>query len=124
MKASATSRQTEQVFRGWTREPLLESLHRNGTAFEEAIHSAVFTMAQSAALGLKVPGGRCKNLLVRGIKKACSAFSSSPGPMRPSTIPRDKLYGVNSVRGRDNLSVSTQTVGHYPAFIQAFAQVK
>ncbi len=40
------------------------------------------------------------------------------------SIPCSKYYGVNSVRGKDNLSVSTQTVGHYPAFIQAFAQVK
>ncbi|WP_342131049.1 aspartate ammonia-lyase [Hydrogenophaga sp. OTU3427] len=40
------------------------------------------------------------------------------------TIPRDKLYGVNSVRGRDNLSVSTQTVGHHAEFVKAFAHVK
>lgn len=39
-------------------------------------------------------------------------------------IPCDRLYGVNSVRGLDNLAVSTQTVGHYGAFIRAFAQVK
>lgn len=40
------------------------------------------------------------------------------------SIPCSKYYGVNSVRGKDNLSVSTQTVGHYPDFIKAFAQVK
>ncbi|MDM0029229.1 aspartate ammonia-lyase [Variovorax saccharolyticus] len=40
------------------------------------------------------------------------------------SIPRDKLYGVNSVRGLDNLTVSTQTVGHYPEFVKAFAHVK
>ncbi|MEJ8855113.1 aspartate ammonia-lyase [Variovorax robiniae] len=40
------------------------------------------------------------------------------------SIPRDKLYGVNSVRGQDNLTVSTQTVGHYAEFVKAFAQVK
>lgn len=39
-------------------------------------------------------------------------------------IPIGKLYGVNSVRGHDNLTVSTQTVAHYPEFVKAFAQVK
>jgi len=39
-------------------------------------------------------------------------------------IPPDKLYGINSVRGRDNLLVSTQSVGHYAEFVKAFAQVK
>ena len=39
-------------------------------------------------------------------------------------IPSDKLYGVNSVRGQENLSVSTQSIAHYPAFVKAFAQVK
>ena len=39
-------------------------------------------------------------------------------------IPPGKLYGVHSVRGRDNLAVSTQTVGHYEEFIRAFAHVK
>lgn len=40
------------------------------------------------------------------------------------TIPAEKLYGVNSVRGMANLSVSSQTVGHYAAFVNAFAYVK
>jgi aspartate ammonia-lyase len=40
------------------------------------------------------------------------------------TIPGDKLYGVNTVRGVDNLTVSTLTVAHYPEFRDAFAQVK
>lgn len=40
------------------------------------------------------------------------------------TIAGDKLFGVNSVRGLDNLSVSTQTVGHYAEFIKGFAHVK
>lgn len=79
MNASATSRQTEQVFRGWTRDALLEYLHRNGIAFEEAIHSAVFTMPQSAALGLKLPGSRCKNLLVRD-QKGAQRFLVVTGP--------------------------------------------
>ncbi|WP_328804832.1 aspartate ammonia-lyase [Pseudomonas sp. S60] len=39
-------------------------------------------------------------------------------------IPADKLYGVNSVRGFDNLRVSPLTVAHYPAFRDAFAQCK
>lgn len=39
-------------------------------------------------------------------------------------IPGDKLYGVNSVRGMENLSVSSQTVGHYAEFVKAFAYVK
>ncbi|MCO8170298.1 aspartate ammonia-lyase [Pseudomonas sp. 21LCFQ02] len=39
-------------------------------------------------------------------------------------IPADKLYGVNSVRGFDNLSISPLTVAHYPAFRDAFAQCK
>ncbi|WP_336692280.1 aspartate ammonia-lyase [Delftia acidovorans] len=39
-------------------------------------------------------------------------------------IPCGKLYGVQSVRGMDNLTVSTQTVGHYEEFIRAFAHVK
>ncbi|WP_109476104.1 aspartate ammonia-lyase [Paraburkholderia sp. C35] len=40
------------------------------------------------------------------------------------TIPGDKLYGVNTVRGVDNLTVSPLTIAHYPAFRDAFAQVK
>ncbi|WP_017905959.1 aspartate ammonia-lyase [Pseudomonas asplenii] len=40
------------------------------------------------------------------------------------SIPGDKLYGVNSVRGLQNLTVSPLTVAHYPAFRDAFAQCK
>lgn len=40
------------------------------------------------------------------------------------TIPGDKLYGVNTVRGVDNLTVSPLTVAHYPEFRDAFAQCK
>ena len=40
------------------------------------------------------------------------------------SIPTGKLYGVNTVRGFDNLSVSPLTVAHYPAFRDAFAQCK
>lgn len=39
-------------------------------------------------------------------------------------IPVAKLYGVNSLRGFDNLTVSPLTVAHYPAFRDAFAQCK
>ena len=39
-------------------------------------------------------------------------------------IPADKLYGVNSVRGFENLTVSPLTVAHYSAFRDAFAQCK
>jgi aspartate ammonia-lyase len=39
-------------------------------------------------------------------------------------IPEDKLYGVNTVRGVDNLTVSSLTVAHYAEFRDAFAQVK
>jgi aspartate ammonia-lyase len=39
-------------------------------------------------------------------------------------IPAGKLYGVNSVRGFDNLSVSPLTIAHYTAFRDAFAQCK
>lgn len=39
-------------------------------------------------------------------------------------IPAGKLYGVNSVRGFDNLSVSPLSVAHYPAFRDAFALCK
>jgi aspartate ammonia-lyase len=39
-------------------------------------------------------------------------------------IPSDKLYGVNTVRGVDNLTVSPLSIAHYPAFRDAFAQVK
>lgn len=40
------------------------------------------------------------------------------------TIPAGKLYGVNSVRGFENLSVSPLTIAHYAAFRDAFAQCK
>ena len=40
------------------------------------------------------------------------------------TIPGDALYGVNTVRGVENLTVSPLTIAHYPAFRDAFAQVK
>lgn len=39
-------------------------------------------------------------------------------------IPAGKLYGVNSVRGFDNLSVAPLSVAHYPAFRDAFALCK
>jgi aspartate ammonia-lyase len=39
-------------------------------------------------------------------------------------IPVSKLYGVNSVRGFDNLSISPLTIAHYPEFRNAFAQCK
>ncbi|MGC7841105.1 aspartate ammonia-lyase [Pseudomonas wayambapalatensis] len=39
-------------------------------------------------------------------------------------IGADKLYGVNSLRGFDNLSVSPLSIAHYPAFRDAFAQCK
>lgn len=39
-------------------------------------------------------------------------------------IPFAKLYGVNSVRGFDNLTISPLSVAHYPEFRDAFAQCK
>lgn len=39
-------------------------------------------------------------------------------------IPADKLYGVNTVRGVENLTVSPLNVAHYAQFRDAFAQVK
>ncbi|WP_336331417.1 aspartate ammonia-lyase [Pseudomonas putida] len=39
-------------------------------------------------------------------------------------IPIAKLYGVNSVRGFDNLTISPLSIAHYPAFRNAFAQCK
>ncbi|MFM0736351.1 aspartate ammonia-lyase [Paraburkholderia xenovorans] len=39
-------------------------------------------------------------------------------------IPVDKLYGVNTVRGVDNLTVSPLGIAHYPEFRTAFAQCK
>ncbi len=39
-------------------------------------------------------------------------------------IPGDKLYGVNTVRGVDNLTVSPLTIAHHPEFRAAFAQCK
>lgn len=40
------------------------------------------------------------------------------------TIPAGKLYGVNTVRGFENLTVSPLNLAHYPDFRNAFAQVK
>ena len=40
------------------------------------------------------------------------------------SIPADKLYGVNTVRGVQNLSVSSRTISEFPAFVRAFAQCK
>lgn len=40
------------------------------------------------------------------------------------SIPAQKLYGVNSVRGFENLTVAPLTVAHYPEFSTAFAQCK
>ncbi|MFI7837012.1 aspartate ammonia-lyase [Pseudomonas asiatica] len=39
-------------------------------------------------------------------------------------IPAGKLYGVNTVRGFENLSVSPLSVAHYPEFRNAFTQCK
>ncbi len=39
-------------------------------------------------------------------------------------IPRDALYGVNTVRGVENLAVSPRTVGAVPEFVTAFATCK
>ncbi|AXK67870.1 aspartate ammonia-lyase [Burkholderia sp. IDO3] len=39
-------------------------------------------------------------------------------------IPGDKLYGVNTVRGVENLAVSPLNIAYYAAFRNAFAQVK
>lgn len=63
----------------WTRQSLLEYLHAKGIAFEEAIHPAVFTMAESAALDIALPGSRCKNLLVRN-RKGTHRFLVVTGP--------------------------------------------
>ncbi|MFT3814411.1 MAG: prolyl-tRNA synthetase associated domain-containing protein [Acidovorax sp.] len=72
-------RQSEQWPEAWTREALLEYLARHGIAFEEAIHGAVFTMAESAALGVTLAGSRCKNLLVQD-KKGAHRFLVVTGP--------------------------------------------
>jgi len=40
------------------------------------------------------------------------------------SIPQGKLYGVNSARGVENLSVSSRTIAHEPAFVKAFARCK
>ncbi|PYE12145.1 aspartate ammonia-lyase [Paraburkholderia silvatlantica] len=40
------------------------------------------------------------------------------------SIPGDKLYGVNTVRGVENLTVSPLNLSHYAEFRDAFAQVK
>ncbi|SOE71428.1 aspartate ammonia-lyase [Burkholderia sp. OK233] len=40
------------------------------------------------------------------------------------TIPGDRLYGVNTVRGVENLTVSSLNIAHFSQFRDAFAQVK
>jgi aspartate ammonia-lyase len=40
------------------------------------------------------------------------------------SIPGDKLYGVNTLRGVENLTVSPLNVAHFSGFRDAFAQVK
>ncbi|HKU01154.1 MAG TPA: aspartate ammonia-lyase [Paraburkholderia sp.] len=40
------------------------------------------------------------------------------------SIPSHELYGVNSVRGVENLSVSKRTIADAPEFVRAFAQCK
>jgi aspartate ammonia-lyase len=40
------------------------------------------------------------------------------------TIPADRLYGVNTVRGFENLTVSPLNLAHYPEFRNSFAQIK
>lgn len=40
------------------------------------------------------------------------------------SIPADKLYGINSVRGFENLTVAPLSIAHYPEFRAAFAQCK
>ncbi|MFM0231950.1 aspartate ammonia-lyase [Paraburkholderia sediminicola] len=40
------------------------------------------------------------------------------------TIPADQLYGVNTVRGVENLTVSSLNIAHFSQFRDAFAQVK
>lgn len=40
------------------------------------------------------------------------------------SIPHDELYGVNSVRGVENLRVSKRTIADAPEFVRAFAQCK
>jgi aspartate ammonia-lyase len=39
-------------------------------------------------------------------------------------IPAGRLFGVNTVRGVENLTVSPLSIAHYPAFTTAFAQCK
>jgi len=40
------------------------------------------------------------------------------------TIPANRLYGVNTVRGVENLTVSSLNIAHFPQFRDAFARVK
>src|ERR1700754_3703487 len=40
------------------------------------------------------------------------------------SIPGELLYGVNTVRGVENLTVSSHSIAHYPEFRVAFAQCK
>src|SRR3989442_13273722 len=39
-------------------------------------------------------------------------------------IPGDKLYGVHSLRGMENLTVSDRTLASEPEFVRAFAYCK
>ena len=48
-----------------SRENVLLFLAEHGIAYEEARHEAVFTMADTAILDGRLPGSRCKNILVR-----------------------------------------------------------
>ena len=52
----------------WNRETLLQYLTDCAIAYEEVEHGPVYTMAESAALGIGISGCRCKNLLVQGKK--------------------------------------------------------
>lgn len=70
---------SEKTSMPWCRQSLLEYLHDKGIAFEESIHPAVFTMAESAALDIGLAGQRCKNLLVRN-KKDSHRFLVVTGP--------------------------------------------
>ncbi|WP_336692278.1 prolyl-tRNA synthetase associated domain-containing protein [Delftia acidovorans] len=70
---------TDNPLLQWSRPTLLEYLRDQDIAFEEAIHPAVFTMAESAALDIDLAGQRCKNLLVRN-KKGKQDFLVVTGP--------------------------------------------
>jgi Ala-tRNA(Pro) deacylase len=57
----------------WNRESLLQFLAAKNIGFQEARHEAVFTMTESALLGIELRGTRCKNLLVQD-KKGIAKF--------------------------------------------------